>query len=71
MPYCCVPGCLTPSTHGFKFPNEIELRELWTRNIQAKNLKVTKYTRVCSYHFESKFLINFDEYINTEGIFGK
>lgn len=68
MSICCVPACANSSNHTFKFPNDPDLQEKWCRAIPRANFNVTKWSRVCSNHFDEKLLINYDECINAEGI---
>jgi hypothetical protein len=69
---CCIPACrsgyakddhLNISFH--KFPVDSDLRSLWLRNIPRKDWKVTKYSRVCSVHFDLSCFLTLHQDSNT------
>ncbi|XP_049515396.1 peroxynitrite isomerase THAP4 isoform X3 [Dermacentor silvarum] len=55
MPGCCVPKCANHSRNGwrfFHFPTNPERRSLWLIGINRGNWQPTKWSSVCSAHFE-------------------
>ncbi|XP_050041841.1 uncharacterized protein [Dermacentor andersoni] len=55
MPGCCVPNCGNHSRNGwrlFHFPTQRERRILWLTGINRRDWEPTKWSSVCSAHFE-------------------
>lgn len=60
--HCCVPMCSASARFNsvlsfHTFPKDDELRRRWVVNIRRDNFTITKHTRVCSRHFQSRDLI--------------
>jgi len=51
----------------FRFPADDERRDLWVRKIPGANLVVTKSTRICINHFESRFVSRVFEFVGDNG----
>nr|XP_014343450.1 PREDICTED: uncharacterized protein LOC102367314 isoform X1 [Latimeria chalumnae] len=58
MVYCCAYNCTNKSGNGksfFRFPNKekkLKMHNLWLSKIRRKYFTATKYTCLCSDHFE-------------------
>ncbi|XP_075556974.1 uncharacterized protein LOC142589075 [Dermacentor variabilis] len=55
MPGCCVPNCGNHSRNGwrlFHFPTQRERRTLWLTGINRRGWEPTKWSSICSAHFE-------------------
>ena len=59
---CCVTGCRTnyqdgPSKSVFKFPDDPVLSNKWVAFLNRRDYQISKYSEICSDHFEEKFII--------------
>ncbi|KAH1021992.1 hypothetical protein HUJ04_011468 [Dendroctonus ponderosae] len=59
---CCVPGCKSNYTGEeyttvFHFPRDDQRKQQWLRNIHRENFIPSKFSVVCSKHFEETFII--------------
>lgn len=70
MPYCCAPGC--SNTYAtcrsmFSFPTKPERRQQWIDAIPRKEWSVSPATRICDIHFDKKYLITRNQFVNYDG----
>lgn len=49
----------------FSFPKDLEKRKLWVANIKIDNWEPTKNDRLCSKHFEEKWLYRSESNLRT------
>ena len=77
---CCAFGCKSNYQYlrkdkretlvnetAFSFAKSESLRKKWIQNIQNRDLKITKSTRVCINHFHKDDVITQDIFPSTEG----
>ncbi|CAH1114865.1 unnamed protein product [Psylliodes chrysocephalus] len=70
-PKCCVPGCTSnyaSSQDGyvtvFRFPVDVDKRQLWLKNIPRKDWSPTKTSVVCINFFKENDVSRFEKYKN-------
>lgn len=74
--HCCVPGCKSnyastlksePARSTFSFPKDRELQNIWLRAIHREEYTLTKYSTVCSLHFEQSEITTTEIYKDSHG----
>ena len=73
MVYCAAFGCSNNSSKGtkvsfFKFPRDKKIKDIWVQKVKRKGWTLSKYSRLCSDHFEDNCYIQSPKFMTSLGL---